>query len=329
MLAYYFKNTNSQNINLSTLNILENYENKIISEQYDDDDMSKKLIYGTLFSTVIEILDIGKKINIFDTNLNLINSIDLENKPIVCDIFENKLAVLFLRNGSVRNYYISIFDFDGFNINKIKEINVGHLNRINEYVLRLNQNKILYLKETQPTCHNLFLFDITTNIEYELDERHNYIFRVANLIDDYILCCLVQGEIINIYDSSTTRKVNEIRVNYEISEILVTETKIIITFFNCNIIQIYDKHLPIISILEEIDLHNLINLNFGDCNAIINIIPAFSTDELYIRYKTPIYSDKIIVFDLNTKVVKLIKEFDNEFEYVDMILYFDIFLQLW
>ena len=62
MLAYYFKNTNSQNINLSTLNILENYENKIISEQYDDDDMSKKLIYGTLFSTVIEILDIGKKL---------------------------------------------------------------------------------------------------------------------------------------------------------------------------------------------------------------------------------------------------------------------------
>ena len=162
-----------------------------------------------------------------------------------------------------------------------------------------------------------------------MDERHNYIFRVANLIDDYILCCLVQGEIINIYDSSTTRKVNEIRVNYEILEILVTETKIIITFFDCNIIQIYNKNIPFISCEEEIDLKILINLNYRDCNGRIRIIPAFSTDEIYIQYLYTINSDKIIVFDLNTKIVKVIKEFDSEIEYVCMILYFDICLQLW
>ena len=315
MLVYYFETDTSRN--LSTLNLLENTENTITPTELLS---YKTLLYSSVFCTYIELLESEEKIKIFDTDLNLVNSIDLENKPIVSYIFEYKIAILFLRNGSDKDYYISIFDFDGFNINKTSEINIGYLNSTYDYILILNQNKILYTKQTL-LSYNLCLFDISTNVEYELEVTNSNISKAAIWIDNFILCCTKRDDILKIYDSSTGLQIKELRVEYGILDILVTETKIIITTpYIDNIIQIYNKNLPFISLEEKIDLKNLINLNFGNFEGIFNIIPSSSTDEIFIHYETIVPGNAIISLDLNTNVVKRIKEFDVEICYVGMIL---------
>ena len=73
MLVYYSETENSKN--LSILNLLENTEKTIAITELPS---SKTLLYSSAFSTYFELIKSEERINIFDTDLNLLNSIDLE-----------------------------------------------------------------------------------------------------------------------------------------------------------------------------------------------------------------------------------------------------------
>jgi len=268
MLAYY------QNINDSTylstydinqnedLHIKESEQNIYLTQN------SKKLIY-TIFYKFIEIISYKNKLNIIDVDLNLQKSIVFENTPICLDIFQSTLTILFYRGNS--NYYINIFNCiynsDEFHINLINEINVGILNYVANYILIINENKILYSKISTQNSHNLFLFNYLTNEEYNLGPLSNYSYDTlmgstygsAFWIDNYILYNNSSNKKIYIYNSDNKSKIYEFESKYRIFDILSTLTKIMVISSYDSIIEIYDKNFPHISLLGEIDIKFLIN----------------------------------------------------------------------
>ena len=333
MLAYY-QDTNDGTY-LSTYDINKNIDLDIkVSEQdiYLQQN-SKKLIY-TMFDNFIEIIPCRKELNIISIDLHLIKNINFENTPICLDIFEDNLAILFDRGAN--DYYISIFnciyESDGININEIIEINVGILNCIYNYILLMNENKILYSKKNTRDSLNLFLFNISTKEEYDLGILHNINYGVANWVNNYILFNNLHNNKIYIHNSDNGVKIYEFEYKYRICDILSTLTKILIQ--SNGIIKIYDKNFPSISLIGEIDIKFLIDSNFGDFDGFLDIIPSSSSDELFIIY-TPFstsISHKIIKLDLTNILeisLTLIKEFGNNVNYIKSVIYINNSLQLW
>jgi len=147
MLVYYSQSKDSNDRgNLSTFSILENFENKITNNN-DYYRGIKTLDYNKFFNIFIELQLWKYSINIFDINLKLLNTIKFKNSPNCIDIFEDKLAILFLENDE---RYIDIFDctYDGesLNLNLINKINIKIIiHNSNFHEIKINSIFLLIL----------------------------------------------------------------------------------------------------------------------------------------------------------------------------------------
>jgi len=210
-------------------------------------------------------------------------------------------------------------------------LNIGDITNLYNYFLIVNKDKILYIKEKRPTVYDLFLLNFVTNEEHALELNSYLSNQSAIWINNYILCFQLFDPTIYIYDCTSNKKIHQISPKYKNYYIRSSENKIIIipADYKFYTIEIYDKNIPFISFICEIDLKDLINFTYADFDIFFKFFSSSSSDELFISYYTNIGIIKTIKFDLNTFTLELIKEFDNDIKNINLQVYLPNTLQLW